>query len=132
MACGVVGLSSCQPEVPTEEAEELSVAAQVVDLQGEVSYTLADAEGLHEANPDTFWIPSKERRENLKEDDLVKLVFELTDGRQTQGERMWVLVTGGDRSGYTGVLDNDPLSTDRIKAGMEVSFEPRHVIDVFE
>ena len=62
----------------------------------------------------------------------MKLVFNLTDGEQTQGERMWVIVKGGDSSGYTGILDNDPYSTDQIKAGLEVSFEPRHVIDIFE
>jgi len=45
---------------------------------------------------------------------------------------MWVIVRGGDRLGYTGTLDNDPYSTDQIKAGLEVSFEPRHVIDIFE
>ena len=45
---------------------------------------------------------------------------------------MWVLVKSADSSGYTGVLDNDPYSTDQIKAGLEISFEPRHVIDIYE
>lgn len=37
-----------------------------------------------------------------------------------------------DGSGYTGTLDNDPYSTNKIKAGFEISFEPRHVIDIFD
>lgn len=45
---------------------------------------------------------------------------------------MWVIVKSGDSSGYTGTLDNDPYSTNQIKAGLEVSFEPRHVIEIFE
>ena len=105
---------------------------QIAKLLGDVTFTFEDGEALNQENPDTFWIPPKERRENLVKDDLVKLVFNLTDGQRTQGERMWVIVKGGDSSGYTGILDNDPYSTDQIKAGLEVSFEPRHVIDIFE
>lgn len=105
---------------------------QIAKLEGDVSFTLEDGEALNAENPESFWIPPRERRENLVKDDLVKLVFNLTNGKQTQGERMWVIVTGGDRGGYTGVLDNDPYSTDEIQSGLEVSFEPRHVIDIFE
>ena len=115
-----------------DQSDSIPAREQFVKLQGDVTFTLADGEILHEDNPETFWIPPKERRENLVEGDLVKLVFSLSDGEQTQRERMWVLVKGGDQSGYTGTLDNDPYSTDRIKAGFEVSFEARHVIDIFE
>lgn len=34
--------------------------------------------------------------------------------------------------GTLGFSNNDPYSTDQIKAGLEVSFEPRHVIEIFE
>ena len=123
--------SSVEPEAK-EEAESTPDLEQIAKLQGEVTFTFEDGEALNQENSDTFWIPPKERRENLVKDDLVKLVFNLTDGEQTQGERMWVIVKGRDSSGYTGILDNDPYSTDQIKAGLEVSFEPRHVIDIFE
>lgn len=134
---GFVALVSCEAPPPvgpdTEEPAAVDAApAPVARLEGEVTYTLGDGEALHRESPDTFWIPPVERRENLVAGDLVKLVFRLTDGRQTQGERMWVEVTGGDRSGYTGILDNDAYSTERIRAGLEVSFEPRHVIDIFD
>lgn len=131
-----VALASCDSPPPPgavgKDGGSLKTdLTQIVKLLGDVTYTLEDGEVLHRENPDRFWIPSKERRENLVKDDLVKLVFNLTDGKQTQGERMWVTPRGGDRSGYTGILDNDPCSTDKIKSGLEVSFEPRHVIDIF-
>jgi uncharacterized protein YegJ (DUF2314 family) len=56
----------------------------------------------------------------------------LSNGKQTQVERMWVLIKSRNGSRYTGILDNDPYCTDQIKAGLEVSFEPRHVIDIYE
>lgn len=133
----LIAFASCnsEPSVDsgTEKLQDNSPSLdQVAKLDGEVSFTLEDAEILNRENPDTFWIPSKERRENLVEGELVKLVFNLTDGNQTQGERMWVLVKSVGSSGYLGVLDNDPYSTDRIKAGSDIPFEPRHVIDIFD
>jgi uncharacterized protein YegJ (DUF2314 family) len=122
---------SGEPET-REQADANSDFEKIAKLQGDVTFTLEDGEALNQANPDTFWIPPKERREDLVKGDIVKLVFNLTDGDQTQGERMWVIVKGRNGSGYTGILDNNPYSTDRIKAGYEVSFEPRHVIDIFE
>ena len=115
-----------------EQTEAKPNFENIAKLQGNVTFTLEDGEVRNQENPDTFWIPPKERRENLVKDDLVKLIFNLSDGEQTQGERMWVIVTGGDSSGYTGILDNDPYSTNKIKAGLELSFEPRHVIDIFD
>ncbi len=123
--------SSAEPET-NEQAGSTPDLEQIAKLQGDVTFTLENGEDLNREHPDTFWIPPKERRENLVKDDLVKLVFSLTDGEQTQGERMWVIVKSGDESAYTGTLDNDPYSTDQIKAGHEVSFEPRHVIEIFE
>lgn len=114
-----------------EVVEPRPVLEHVTQLEGAVTFTLEDGEILNKENPDTFWIPALDRRENLKEDDLVKLIFTITDGEKSQGERMWVLVKSGDGSGYTGILDNDPYSTDQMEAGISVSFEPRHVIDIY-
>jgi hypothetical protein len=137
LAISVAVLAACdsQSSVKSETEEQPDSKPdlkQIAKLQGDITFTLEDGVALNRENPQTFWIPPKERRENLVKDDLVKLVFNLTDGEHTQGERMWVIVKGGDRSGYTGILDNDPYSTDQIKAGLEVSFEPRHVIEIFE
>ncbi len=137
VALSVVALISCNPQSAVEskrekQSEQIASIEQIAKLQGKVRFTLEDGEALNREHPDTFWIPQKERREKLVKDDLVKLVFNLTDGRKIQAERMWVIVKAGDRSGYSGVLDNDPYCTDQIKAGLEVSFMPRHVIDIFE
>lgn len=131
--CAVV---SCEPkgsqnESAKEESSKASDLDKIAKLDGKVTFTLEDGEALNRENPETFWIPDGKLRENLVEGDLVKLVFNLSDGKQAQRERMWVLIKSCDDSGYTGVLDNDPYSTDEIKAGLEVVFEPRHVIDIY-
>lgn len=137
LICTLSALVSCESDSEGERASNDETASdssleQIAKLEGEVTFTLEDGEALNRKYPDTFWIPARQERESLVADDLVKLVFNLTDGNQTQGERMWVLVTGGDGKHYTGTLDNDPYCTDKIKAGLEVEFEPRHVIEIYE
>lgn len=136
-ALSVAALVSCDrpsgvgPET-NEQAGSTPDLEQFTKLHGDVTFTLEDGEALHREHPDTFWIPPKERRGKLVKDDLVKLVFNLTDGKRTQGERMWVIVKSGDGIRYRGTLDNNPYCTDKIKAGYEVSFEARNVIAIFE
>ena len=125
-------LASCEKEQEKDSSKAASIPEWVTELSGSVTYRLDDGEVLNRSHPDTFWIPSRQRRENLVDGDLVKLIFELDDGEQIQRERMWVLVEGREGSKYRGLLDNDPVSTDEIKSGMEVLFEARHVIDVYE
>lgn len=132
MRC-LIAFSSCDSESSVEAKRgKTADLDKIAKLHGKITFTLEDGEARNRESPDTFWIPSLVRRENLVVDDLVKLVFNLSDGNQTQGERMWVIVKSGDSSGYIGILDNDPYCTDQIKAGLEVSFEPRHVIDIYE
>jgi hypothetical protein len=48
-------------------------------------------------------------------------------------ERMWVIVRERLAGGYLGILDNEPSADDvngRLRRGMELPFEPRHIIDV--
>lgn len=59
-------------------------------------------------------------------------MFEICAGETTQTERMWVIVERQEDDGYVGVLDNDPVTTDQMKSGFEIRFEPRHVIDIYE
>ncbi|MGJ8652717.1 MAG: DUF2314 domain-containing protein [Opitutaceae bacterium] len=137
VALCVIALTSCKPDLPVgitaEDTNEDTLAFdQIVKLKGKVTFTLENAEALNRKHPGTFWIPPRELRENLVKDDLVKLVFNLSDENQRQAERMWVRVKSGDNSGYTGILDNDPYCTDQIKAGLEVLFKPQNVIDIYE
>jgi hypothetical protein len=94
------------------------------------------------ATPDTFTIPPREVRENLRPGDLAQLIFEIAceeeDGSvELQGERMWVLVVEGDHHGYLGILSNRPISVSEDSEfyliwGAEIPFWPEHVIDVTE
>ena len=46
---------------------------------------------------------------------------------------MWVLVRERLDGGYLGILDNDPdaiAENDEFWSGIELPFEPRHVIDI--
>lgn len=103
------------------------------DLDG---WCLEDGEALHRDAPETFWLPAKERRNSLRPGDLAKLVFRISVDSEDEPvavERMWVLVRGRVGDHYFGVLDNDPYAieeNDRLWSGVELPFEPRHVIDI--
>ena len=97
-----------------------------------VSYVLEDGEESNRAYPDTFEIPSKAARDNLKAGQIVKLMFRITADGRTQTERMWVVVKAKEQDGYLGILDNDPTCTEKMKSGVEVKFQPRHVISIYE
>lgn len=101
----------------------------------EDGWTLDDGEQAHARNPDTYWIPSRPQRESLKLGDLAKLRFVLAlvddDGNEERSsERMWVEVTALVDGWFRGVLKNQPVSTVEDLIGMEVWFQPRHVIDI--
>lgn len=117
------------PETSNKRAAPADGPVQVTER---VSYILEDGEQQREEFPDTFWIPPAEKRKSLQKDQIVKLLFRITTDDETQTERMWVLVEKKTDEGYLGVLDNDPYCTDEMKAGLEVRFQPRHVIQIFE
>ena len=71
-----------------------------------------------------FEIPSREERENLWPNDLVKVIFEEI------GERLWVRVTNVMLHGtYVGVLVSSPLQGDRFM-GDSLVFGPENVADI--
>ena len=102
----------------------------------ESGWELDDGEERHRESPETFLLPAAEVRESLLRGEIVKLLFriELEDDekvRTQEVERIWVIVQAPLKNGmYVGTLDNDPQCTEGIKAGMEIVFEPRHVIQV--
>jgi hypothetical protein len=103
------------------------------DLDG---WCLEDGEHYHQAAPATFWIPTKEQREDLQPGDLAKLIFRINvDDPEdpTPAERMWVIVRKRIAGGYLGILDNDPdalAENGRFCSGIELPFEPRHLINI--
>jgi hypothetical protein len=96
-----------------------------------VWYSLDDGEERNRQDPTTFPIPPREARENLKPGQIVKLLVAITADGEELVERMWVIVERRDGTGYVAVLDNQPTSTDRMRPGMEVRFQPRHVIAIY-
>jgi hypothetical protein len=97
-----------------------------------VSYTLDNGAETHREFPDTFEIPSQQRRESLKPGDIVKLIFRIEFDEEAHVERMWVRVAEVKPEFYIGVLDNDATSTDEIRSGMRVEFHADHVIQIWQ
>lgn len=124
-------INTSQKPAEAVSSEKKTEDDDFVKLKGEVTYSLDDAEELHRQFPDTYEIPDKKIRENLKAGDIVKLVFIITDGVNSLTERMWVIVNELNSEGYSGTLNNAPFCTDKIKAGQTVKFSARHVISIY-
>lgn len=100
-------------------------------------WELDDGEEINRDTPSTFWIPPSEQRNNLLPGQIVKLIFRIktineNKVKEFHVERMWVIVQERLDNVYRGILDNDPYCTDDIRAGLQVYFEPRHVINIHE
>lgn len=100
-------------------------------------WELDDGEALHNEHPETFWIPSIDIRNNLKKEQIVKLIFRIVTiddagEEEVNVERMWVIVKDRIGSLYRGQLDNDPYCTEDMRAGLEVWFLPNHVINIHD
>ena len=98
-------------------------------------WTIDDGEAAHAESPDTYWIPPLEERQALQPGAIAKVRFYIRapdDSGEVvdHGERMWVQVKERHPDWYLGVLDNDPCCTDSIRSGLQVWFQPRHVIDI--
>lgn len=98
-------------------------------------WMIDDGEVAHAETPDTFWIPPLEDRRSLRPGDHAKIRFYIrvedeAGNEEDCAERMWVRVVGRLEHGYCGELDNQPVCTQHINPGLEVWFEPRHIIDI--
>lgn len=99
-------------------------------------FTLADGEALHEAHPDTFWMPPLDERMALQPGAIVKLMFQPVPNGKPQrfvGERMWVTVCQRLGEGrYIGELDSNPVVIQGLEADHMVEFAACNVIDINE
>ena len=100
-------------------------------------WELRSGEKAHSDNPETFWIPDRTARENLKRGDGAKLAFdfevETKNGTvEIRGEKMWVIVIKQIGDFYLGILENQPAGIDRgfLDKHSEITFKPEHVIDI--
>lgn len=94
-----------------------------------MNITLIDGVARNEENPDTFYIPSEEEKDMVKEGMLCKLGFETNDCEDCGGERMWVVVTHKTEGGFVGTLRNVPVFLD-MDFGDEVHFQRNNIIDI--
>ncbi|PSJ57036.1 DUF2314 domain-containing protein [Kumtagia ephedrae] len=101
-------------------------------------WSLEDGETYHAAAPETFWIPSRQKRESLQPGDLVKLIFRISVDDADESiavERMWVLVRERIVGGYLGMLNNEPsaiAANEEFWLGTELPFSAKHVINIEE
>jgi hypothetical protein len=78
-----------------------------------------------------FQIPDREERANLGPGRRVKLLFLFLDHSAptplASCERMWVTITGVRDSQYVGVLESMPSTSEVLKEGDVVEFDPEHI-----
>lgn len=103
----------------------------------EDGWELDDGEEINRSAPNSFWMPPSKQRNSLLPGQIVKLIFRIktidaSKVKEFHVERMWVIVQERLDNVYRGILDDDPYCTDDIKAGLQVYFEPRHVINIHE
>jgi hypothetical protein len=99
-------------------------------------WALDDGEVAHAESPESYWIPARADRTSLQPGALVKVRFYIRAPSETgdlvdHGERMWVLIQERIDGWYRGELDNDPYCTKTIRAGLQLWFQPRHIIDIY-
>jgi hypothetical protein len=103
-------------------------------------WQLRSGEAADRDNPDTFWIPPRAERENLRRGLSARLIFDIEaeddDGNvHITGERMWVTVAERVGEFFIGILENQPASLVPSEGvylcmGAEVPFLAEHVIDI--
>ena len=68
-------------------------------------------------------------------DDKAKLILRIrtindNDQEEDNIEGLWVIVREKKENHFLGILDTSPDCTKEMKVGMEILFEPRHVVQV--
>lgn len=115
-------------------------------------WRLDDAQARHAANPETFWMPSREQLEAIVPGATVRLIFQVVDQADpiadrldpydeagnpnlvVSHERMWLYVETVGPSfddDLVGILMNQPVASHtRLAPGARVRFQRRDVIDL--
>ena len=87
-------------------------------------------------NPKTFFIPSITEINELKEGNIVKLIFDLVDPEDDDpgAERMWVIIKKTKNllnKKYVGILDNDPIYISSLKSGDSIEFYKENIASIY-
>ena len=100
-------------------------------------WALVSAVDRNKAFPDSFTIPSEERRNSLKRGEAAQILFDIETRDNgvvvDRGiDRMWVIVVSVLADGYRGVLDSDPGTAENLKLcrGDLVEFRADHICKV--
>ncbi|MES2205530.1 MAG: DUF2185 domain-containing protein [Pseudomonadota bacterium] len=95
------------------------------------SWHLEDAQKLAEQYPYTFHKPSKQVIFQLEVGSLVKLIFkfESNDPEAPSAERMWVQIIEVTKTGFRGLLDNEPIHIKDLYYQDHIEFQECHIID---
>lgn len=83
-----------------------------------------DAQKQHKLHPKTFYAPSNEELDNLKKGDTVKVC----NGE----ERFWTCILSITGDKIKAIVDNVLLDGDEYDNRDIISFEKRHIYDIYE
>ena len=72
-----------------------------------IKFELDDIESYKLEFGDKFYLPELEKCQNLRNGDIVKLMFRFEDDEFAQVELMWVVVSETNNGEFTGILDNE-------------------------
>ena len=91
-----------------------------------MSLKLMDGVEMNEKFPDTFEIPSNERKQMVESGWYCKIGVYCADGNT---ERIWVQVTGHQNGKFIGTLANDPVLFP-LKYEDVVEFSPCNILAI--
>ncbi|WP_149725406.1 DUF2314 domain-containing protein [Campylobacter concisus] len=97
-----------------------------------IKFELDDIESYKLEFGDKFYLPEREKRQNLRTGDIVKLIFRFEDDKFAQVERMWVIVSETNNGEFTGILDNEPFIKGCLNAGDEIKFNYKNVLEIYK
>lgn len=97
-----------------------------------IKFALDDVESYKLEFCDKFYLPEREKRQNLRTGDIVKLIFRFEDDEFAQVERMWVVVSETNNGEFTGILDNEPFKKGCLKVGDEIKFNYKNVLKIYK
>lgn len=97
-----------------------------------IKFELDDVESYKLEFGDKFYLLEREKHQNLRIGDIVKLIFRFEDDEFAQVERMWVVVSETNNGEFTGILDNEPFIKGCLNAGDEIKFNYKNVLEIYK
>jgi hypothetical protein len=93
---------------------------------------LTDVEGIAQRSPGTIERSSGQDLQSLKAGNAVQLIFEIESNvrKAPKSEKLWLIITKKDKSGFKGKLLKNPLFIQNLSAGKIMEFEERHILYV--